>query len=73
MSRTDVVDRQMLEFIAGYIREYERPPTYQDIADAMGYTHRAAVLWRLRRLRSAGIVDWVPHTTRSLTIVQEAK
>jgi DNA-binding MarR family transcriptional regulator len=50
-------------------REYQRelPPTFQEIADAMGYSV-AAVDRILRRLRSAGFLTWQPHIRRTIRL-----
>ncbi len=50
-------------------REYRRelPPTFQEIATAMGYS-LAAVNRIMQRLRSAGLLTWEPHIRRTIRL-----
>jgi SOS-response transcriptional repressor LexA len=72
MSRRARAEADILAFIAAYTREYDKPPSLQEIADALDYESSATPYWHLKHLRDAGKVTWEPRTRRSLRITQEA-
>ena len=61
--------QQVLEFIAAYLSERGYPPTYQEIADALGITSKQGVVRHLEALIRKGYLTKDDTTARSLRIV----
>ncbi len=61
--------QQVLEFIAAYVNERGYPPTYQEIADALGITSKQGVVRHLEALIRKGYLTKDDTTARSLRIV----
>lgn len=47
------------------------PPSYDELAQALGKTSNGALASLLTRLRERGYVDWMPGHARSLTLVHD--
>lgn len=58
---------EVLECIAGYIREHRYPPTLRELADLIGTGHRGAHE-RLRALHRKGLVEIAEFLSRGIVI-----
>lgn len=60
-------DRELVEFIVGYKRDNEFPPTVREIALRFGW----GVAWThavLRRLRAEGVLAWSEGQPRTMVV-----
>ena len=57
--------RQVYDFICGYIDDYNVPPTLREIACAFGFTLNASTTF-LRYLKAKGWIAWEFHQARTL-------
>jgi repressor LexA len=64
--------RQMLEFIAGYIEEHDRPPTNREIGQAMGIASTGHVDYHLSVLSKKRYIDRESNTSRGLRLTAAA-
>lgn len=62
-----------LDTIDSYRRENGVGPSSQDLATSWGLASRAAAMHRLRALRDAGYVSWMPASVRSLAITPKGR
>jgi SOS-response transcriptional repressor LexA len=64
--------RQMeaLRFIAGYVEAKGVPPSYDEIAAAMGTHHRSAVFKITKALRERGAITWRPNRARAIEVLR---
>ncbi len=60
---------QVLDFIATYVKERGYPPSYQEIADALGIASKQGVVRHLEALIRKGYLTKDDTTARSLRIV----
>ena len=60
--------RQMLEFIADYIAEHDRPPTNREIGQAMGIASTGHVDYHLSVLAKKGYIEREANTSRGLRL-----
>lgn len=62
----------VLEFISDHIALKGYPPTYQEIAEAVGLSGKSHVDYYLDLLEEAGLIARRPHTSRGLRLVGQA-
>jgi repressor LexA len=60
--------RQILDFIARYIEEHDRPPTNREIGQAMGITSTGHVDYHLSVLAKKGYIEREANTSRGLRL-----
>ncbi len=60
---------EVYEFIKGFVSKFGYPPTHSDIAKKFEFKSPNSAADHLKRLRKAGVVDWVDGVHRSLRIV----
>jgi repressor LexA len=60
--------RQMLDFISGYIAEHDRPPTNREIGQAMGIASTGHVDYHLTVLAKKGYIEREANTSRGLRL-----
>jgi repressor LexA len=60
--------RQILEFISGYIAEHDRPPTNREIGQAMGIASTGHVDYHLTVLTKKGYIEREANTSRGLKL-----
>ena len=58
----------ILKFLVEYISEKGYSPIMQEICDATGIKSKATVSYYLNWLKADGIIDFVPNTTRTITL-----
>lgn len=62
---------EMLAFIKAYIADHQRSPSFQEIADAMGYASKGSVYRVMQMLRERGHVDMIEGRSRSLIVLRD--
>jgi repressor LexA len=60
--------RQILDFISGYISEHDRPPTNREIGQAMGIASTGHVDYHLTVLAKKGYIEREANTSRGLRL-----
>jgi repressor LexA len=60
--------RQILDFISGYIAEHDRPPTNREIGQAMGIASTGHVDYHLSMLAKKGYIEREANTSRGLRL-----
>ncbi len=67
----EITQRQkaVLQFISQYIRQFEYPPTFQEIADAFGIASKHGVVRHLQALERKGYITRSDTLARSIRIV----
>jgi repressor LexA len=60
--------RQILDFIARYIEEHDRPPTNREIGQAMGISSTGHVDYHLSVLAKKGYIEREANTSRGLRL-----
>ena len=65
--------RQILEFISGYIQEHDRPPTNREIGQAMGIASTGHVDYHLSVLTKKGYLEREANTSRGLRLMGAAE
>jgi len=63
--------RQILEFIQGFIKKYGYSPTLMEIAKAMGLASPATVHEHLRILERKGVIKRADSEVRGITLVEK--
>lgn len=58
----------VIKFLAEYISDKGYSPTMQEICDSTGIKSKATVSYYLNWLKADGIIDFVPNTTRTITL-----
>lgn len=68
-----LTDRQkeVLEFIAGYIRRAGYPPSFRDIGDEFRIKSPNGVLCHLQALKKKGYLDWKERGHRTIRVLKE--
>ena len=56
------------DFIVQYISEKGYSPIMQEICDATGIRSKATVSYYLNWMKADGLIDFVPNTTRTITL-----
>lgn len=64
------IERQMLDFIRSYSEIRHRPPTFQQIADAVGLKSKGTVSRHIKRLAAQNAITLSPGHRRSIQISQ---
>lgn len=59
------------EFIRGYLRDHRKPPTLQEIGDALGIRSTNGVYKLLQALEKKGYITREKHTARSIELVDD--
>ena len=62
---------QVLEFIRAYLREHRKPPTYQEIGDALAIRSTNGVRKQLLALEDKGYLRREPRAARGLFLLDE--
>src|SRR5438445_9745777 len=60
--------RQVLDFIAGYLEDHDRPPTNREIGQAMGIASTGHVDYHLLVLAKEGYLEREANTSRGLRL-----
>lgn len=60
----------LVQYIKAYQEKFGFAPTYQEIADALGYASKATVKFDLETLRDQGAVTWAQGKARTLRVVE---
>ena len=58
-----------LQAIREYVERTGRPPSYDDLAQALGLVTRSAVHGRVKRLKQRGWITYIPAHSRSIALV----
>jgi len=61
---------RIVTFIDAYTRAHGHPPTYAEIATAVGFSSVGHVQYRIGRLEAAGYLARTPRRARSLRVVR---
>lgn len=74
MARKELSDRQknILHYIAEYIREKKRPPTIREIGKNVSISSTSVVNYNLTRLVEKGLLDRSPEVSRGLSLTKKA-
>ncbi|MBR3160154.1 MAG: hypothetical protein IKF14_13805 [Atopobiaceae bacterium] len=67
------VELKALRFIARYIEENQRPPTYRDIAHALRFRSSSTANDIVYALGAHGYVSFEPRRTRTLQVTQRGR
>lgn len=67
-AKRKVSDEQLLRFLSCFINKHEHAPTFQEIADGVGFSSKSAVSVRLSKLKDRGLIDYQPRNFRTLRI-----
>ena len=69
-TRTEMLRKKqtVYDFIVQYISEKGYSPIMQEICDGTGIRSKATVSYYLNWLKADGIIDFVPNTTRTITL-----
>ncbi len=59
------------DYLVGYIAEYQRPPTLEQIAKATGCGTASTIRRHLIRLRKRGLVSWKWRAQGTLRLCDE--
>lgn len=62
-------DRACLDFISGRLRNTAIPPTYEEMASALGLRSKASIKRILDRLVAAGRIRQMPNRARALDVI----
>jgi repressor LexA len=65
--------RQMLDFITGYLEDHDRPPTNREIGQAMGIASTGHVDYHLSVLAKKGYIEREANTSRGLRLTTVAE
>ena len=60
--------QQIYDFIKKYLRENQRPPTVQEIGDAIG-KHKVGVWQHLQLMRKKGYIKITPNIARGIELL----
>jgi len=63
----------VLSFIARHMRETGGAPSFQEIADALGYASVSTAYFRVRHLEAAGLVTRIPLLSRSIRLTDAGR
>ena len=69
-TRTEMLRKKqtVYDFIVQYISEKGYSPIMQEICDGTGIRSKATVSYYLNWLKADGIIDFVPNSSRTITI-----
>jgi repressor LexA len=62
--------KKMLEFIRGYMEEYDRPPTIREIGEHVGISSTSVVNYNLNKLQEAGYIARNREVSRGLRLME---
>lgn len=62
--------REILEFIQGFIGKHGYAPTYEEMRIAMGYGNRSTVAYQLEALELAGYIRRKVNRARAIWVVR---
>ncbi|WP_052476319.1 LexA family protein [Cohnella kolymensis] len=62
--------QRILEFISSHIEGNGYSPTVREIANAVGLASSSTVMGHLDRLKENGLIDWEPHTPRTIRVLE---
>lgn len=60
--------KNMLDFIQGYMRKNQLPPTYEEIAGNFGFKSKNAVETHLRALERKGVIKKIANKSRGIRL-----
>ena len=66
------LDKKVWTFVLGYFNDHGYSPTRQEIADALGLSHRNNVSWRIQAMVKKGWLQTKPPTVQR-NIIDPAK
>jgi repressor LexA len=64
---------EAFEFIRGYINQHHKPPTMQEIGDALGIASTNGVYKLLRALEKKGKIEREKHAARSIRLTERSQ
>lgn len=72
--RARLTERQneAYEFIRAYLRKHRKPPTLQEIGDALGISSTNGVYKLVTALEKKGYIEREAHAARGLTLIEDA-
>jgi repressor LexA len=75
MAKDRLTQRQneAYEFIRGYMDQHRKPPTMEEIGDALGIASTNGVYKLLRALERKGWIEREKHAARGITLVEAAQ
>lgn len=64
--------QELYDWLVGYIREHQYPPSIRQMMRAMGLKSPAPVQSRLEHLRAKGYIEWTEGKARTIRMTQAA-
>lgn len=58
--------RAVLDWVAAFVTKHGRGPSYQEIAEGIGYAYRSTAQHHMSSLRSLGWLRWIPGRSNTL-------
>jgi SOS-response transcriptional repressor LexA len=58
------------EFIKQFIAENQYPPSYREMAEAIGVNSTRTISRYLQRLKDRGLVEWTPRRYRTVRLIE---
>ncbi len=71
MNELTKIQEVVLDVIKAYQKEYNRPPTYRDISEAMGYSSQNSAVEHIKRLVAKDYIKITPGISRSIQIIEQ--
>ena len=65
--------REILDYLAGYINEHGYAPSFEEIAEAMGYASLATVHEHLSNLERKGVIRRSYNESRGIEVTSRAR
>lgn len=63
--------KDVLQAIMDYTREYKYPPTIRELAEIIGVKSVSSVQEHLKRLKLQGMITWEPSLPRTLKVINK--
>lgn len=63
---------EVLEALSQYIKKYNYPPSYRDLAMIIGAKSPSTISTLLNQLKKKGYINWEPAQPRTLHILKTA-
>ena len=64
--------REVFDFLKSYIEENGRSPSYEEIKEETGLSHKSAVHNIIKSLERRGWIKTLPHKSRAIEIIHES-
>jgi len=62
--------KEVLEVLSKYIKKYNYPPAYRDLAALLGIKSPSTISGLLNQLKNKGYISWEPTQPRTLHIIK---